>query len=226
MKIPPELGHVRIVAIKKGNPGGREALHQLILGAGNARHPIGKILRVGAADVGDDPPVRVSDARQGRDFAGVRHAHFDHRDFVLRLQFEQLQGHAKFVVEVSLGAEHMEPRAQNLSDRFLGGGFAGAAGDPDDALIPVPAHRGGQGLQRHQRIVHNQQGVGTRQLEKIRYLAARDNRGARASLKRSRDKGVRIIALPADGEEEIPRRKRAGVDGISCRRVLGPIAFP
>ena len=54
-EIPPELGHVGIVAIKECHPGSGEALHQLIFGAGNARHTIGKILRMGAADVGDTP---------------------------------------------------------------------------------------------------------------------------------------------------------------------------
>jgi len=101
-EVAPELAYVGIVTIKDGDTGGRQALHQLIFGARDARHTIGKILGVSAADVGDDPPIRVSDPSEGCDFSGVRHAHLDHSHFMLRLQLEQLQGHAEFVVEVSL----------------------------------------------------------------------------------------------------------------------------
>jgi hypothetical protein len=70
VKVPPELAHVGIVAIEECDPMSGQALHQLIFGARDARHAIGKILRVGAADVGDDTPIGVSDAGQRRDFAG------------------------------------------------------------------------------------------------------------------------------------------------------------
>ncbi len=106
MKVAPELAHVGIVAIEDGDAGSGQALHQLIFGACNARHAIGKILSVGTADVGDDPPIGVSNASQGRDFAGVRHAHLDHGNLMLRLQFQQLQGHAEFIVQVSLRLEN------------------------------------------------------------------------------------------------------------------------
>ena len=167
----------------------------------------------------------MSDAGQGGDFADMRHPHFEHGHVVLRLQFEQLQGHAKFVVEVPLGAKHRETRREDFRDRFLGRGFAGAACHSDDVLIPMPAHRGGQCLQRDQRIVHNQQSVGMGQLEEIRYFAASHNRGASAPLQRSRDEGVRIVSLPADSKKEIAGRKGAGVDGVSRGRLLRSIAF-
>ena len=92
VKITPELPHVGVVAVEECDPMSGQALHQLIFGARDARHTIGKILRVGAADVGDDAPIGVSDAGQRRDFAGMRHPHLDHGNFMLRLELEQLQG--------------------------------------------------------------------------------------------------------------------------------------
>ncbi len=162
MKVAPELAHVGIVTIEDGDAGSGQALHQLIFGARNAGHAIGKILGVGTADVGDDPPIGVSDASQRSDFAGMRHPHLDHGNLMLRLQFEQLQGHAEFVVEVSMRFQNREARSQNFRNRLFGGGLAGAASHPDHALVPMPAHRGGQRLQRDQRIVHDQQSVGMR----------------------------------------------------------------
>ena len=56
-----------------------------------------------------------------------------------------------------------------------------------------------------------------RQVEKIGYLAARDDRRARAPLQRSGDKVMSIVTLTADGEKQVARRERAGIDGISRR---------
>jgi hypothetical protein len=85
MKVAAELAYVGVVAIKDGNAGGRQALHQLILGASNPGDAIRKILRVGITDIGDDAPIGMSNASQRRDFADMRHPHFDHRNFMLRL---------------------------------------------------------------------------------------------------------------------------------------------
>ena len=100
------------------------------------------------ADVGDDAPVGRGDAGQGGDLAGVVHAHLDDGDLVLRLQAQQLQRQAEGVVEIALRLEHVELCAERGGDGFLGGGFAGRAGDGHDALAPLAAHMRGQRLQR------------------------------------------------------------------------------
>jgi hypothetical protein len=136
----------------------------------------------------------------------VRHPHLNYGNFMLWLEFEQLQGHTKFIVEVSLRAQHVEAGPEHFRDGFLGGGLAGAAGDSDDPLVPMPAHGGGQGLQGDERIVNDQQRMGMREVKKINHLASRDDRGARSSLERSGDKVMRIVTLTADREKKIPSR--------------------
>ena len=132
------------------------ALDQLIFRARNAGHAIGKVLAVGAADVGDDSPIGTGNARERGDFAGMRHAHLDHRDLMLGLELQQLQRQSKGIVQIPFGFKYREARAQNLGDRLLRGGLACTAGDGDDAFVPMPPHRGRERLQRFERIVHEQ----------------------------------------------------------------------
>ena len=122
--------------------------------------------------------------------------------------------------------KHVEACPEHFRDCFLGGGLACAAGDSDDALVPMPAHCGGQGLQGDKRIVNDQQCVGMRQVKKINHLAASDDRGSSASLQRGGDKVMRIVTLTADGEKQVSGRERARIDGISRRRLLRRITFP
>ena len=77
------------------------------------------------ADVGDDTPVGCGDACQRLDFASVVHAHFDHGDFVLGFEAEQLQRQTECVVEISLGLEHAELGGEGGGDGFLRCGFSG-----------------------------------------------------------------------------------------------------
>src|SRR5262249_30667808 len=101
-EVASELAYVGIVTIKDRDTGNRQALHQLIFGTRDPRYTIGEILRVSTANIGHYAPIRVSNAGQGRDFTGMRHAHLDHGDLMFRFEFEELQRHAEFIVEVSL----------------------------------------------------------------------------------------------------------------------------
>src|SRR6202000_1990274 len=134
---------------------------------------------------------------------------------MLRLQLKQLQGHPEFIVEVSLRFENREARTQNFRDRLFCRGLARAAGYSDDALVPMAAYRGGQDLQRLQRIIHDQETVAMGQVEKIRHLAAGDDGSAGTAFKRGSDEAMSVVTLPANGEKQIPRPERARVDGIS-----------
>ena len=157
MKVAPELSHIGIVTIEDCDPGSRQALHQFVFGAGDAGDSIGKILGMGVAYIGDDTPVGMSNASQSGDLAGMRHPHLDHRNLMLGLKFQQLQGHAEFVVEVSLRFQNREARGQDFRNRLFSSGLARAASHSDHALIPMPAYGGCQRLQRQQRIVDDQQ---------------------------------------------------------------------
>ena len=79
----------------------------------------------------------------------------------------------------------------------------------------------GQRLQSDQRIVHDQKRVGMRQVEQVGYFAAGNHCCASTALECGGNKVMSVIALAADGEKQISRRERAGVDGISRRRLPG-----
>ena len=102
MKVASKLAYVGVVTIQDGDAGNGQTLHEFIFCTRDAGNSVGKILGVGRAHVGDDSPIRMSDAGQGRDLAGMRHAHLDDSNLVFRLQLQQLQRHAEFVVQVSL----------------------------------------------------------------------------------------------------------------------------
>ncbi len=82
--------------------------------------------------------------------------------FVLGLKAQQLQRQAEGVVEIALRLEDVEFCAERRGDGFLRGGFAGRAGDGDDALAPLAAHVRGESLQRNERIFRNEQRNGER----------------------------------------------------------------
>jgi hypothetical protein len=90
------------------------------------------------------------------------HAELDHRNVRSLPQLQQREWKPDVVVEVALVPEHPVARAQQLRDRFLGRGLAGAAGDrhhrasgpaPD---IPRHALQGESGVLRsyHRRRIH------------------------------------------------------------------------
>ena len=99
--------------------------------------------------------------------------------FVLRLEAQQLQRQAEVVVEIALGLEDVEFCAERGGDGFLGGGFAGRAGDGDDALAPLAAHMRGESLQGDERIFGNEQRNGERGIGQ-RGDAARETTAATA----------------------------------------------
>ena len=119
---------------------------QFEFGAGDAGLALGKVLNVRRADVGDHAPVGRGDARQRGDFAGVVHAHFDDGELVLRLEAQQLQGQAEALLRLPWDLRTWNFAPERRGYGFLGGGFAGRAGDGHDAAAPLAADMRGQGL--------------------------------------------------------------------------------
>ena len=216
-KIAAKLRDIGIVAIEESDAVGGQRGHQLELGARDAGLALGKIFNVRGADVGDDAPVGRGDARQRGNFAGVVHAHFDHGEFVLRLEAQQLQRQAEGVVQIALRLEDVELCAERGGDGFLGGGFAGRAGDGDDAFAPLAAHMRGQRLQGDERIFGNQERSGERGVGQRGDARARDHGGDRSALERGGDKVVAVEPLAAHGKEQLARRHGARVDGVAGR---------
>ena len=187
-EVAPELRDVEIVAIEESDAAARKRGNQFELGARDAALPVGKVLHVRRAHVGDHAPVGSGDARQGRDFAGMIHAHFDYREFVFRLEAQKLQRQAISVVQIALGLEDVELRAERSGDGFLGGSFSGRAGNGDNALAPLAADVRGERLQRQKRIVgdkqrHGERGIGNVATRARETTAAMAPRSAAAATK-------------------------------------------
>ena len=214
-KVAAELRDVGIGAIEEGDAGGGQCGDKLKLCARDAGLAFGEVFNVRGADVGDDAPVGRGDAGKRGDFAAVVHAHFNDGEFVLGLEAQQLQRQAECVVEISLRLEHVELCGERGGDGFLGGGFAGRAGDGDDALAPLAANMGGEGLQGEQRIFGDEKRHGESCVGQRGDAGARDDRGHGSALDGSGDVIVAIEALAADGEEELAGRDGARVDGVA-----------
>ena len=218
-KVAPELRHVGIVRIQKRDGTSRacgESPAPAHIWRAQFRRCRRENSRVRVAHVGHDAPVRRSDPAQRRDFARVRHAHLDHRNLVFRLKLEQLQRQAEVVVQVALRLQHAKRVAEHRRNGFLGRGLSGAAGHRHDALAPMAAHGRSQRLQCDQRIVsHHQQRMRMSPRAADRVPCCSHHRRAAPLLERGGDKVMGIVALAADGEEEVAGRERARIDGVS-----------
>ena len=74
-------------------------------------------------DAGDDADVGARNLRQTREFAAMRHAHFEHDRFVVVFQLQQGQWQSVFVIQISLSLQNAQPRAHKRRKDFLGGRF-------------------------------------------------------------------------------------------------------
>ena len=109
----------------------RGVLEDLGLGVGD-RIRRGEEPEVRVADVGPDADVRLRDADERPDLAGMIHAELDHCHLRSGPQLEQRERQADVVVQVPLVPEHPVASRQELRRDFLRRRLAGAAGDRDD----------------------------------------------------------------------------------------------
>ena len=207
--------HQRVVGVADQQRAGARLLENLGLGLGDGgarpEEP-----EVSVADIGPHPHVGLGDVDQHADLAGVVHAQFHHRHVGCGPQFDQRDGQSEMVVEVAAVLHHAITRAEDRRDRVLGGGLAGAAGDRHDPRPRRLPHRAGQVLQRAQRIGDfDDDGVARR----VRHRAVNDDAGGAAGQRRRHE--LVTVARGVDGEEELPGRQQARVDG---HRAEPPIA--
>ncbi len=135
---------------------------------------------------------------------------------MLRLQAQQLQRQAEAVVEIALGPEHIEFRAQRDGNRLLGGGLAGRAGDGHHALAPLPADVRGQGLQGCERLLGDQQRRGQRGVGQRGDACARNHRGYGPAFDGGGHKIVAVEAFPTHREEELAWSDSARVNRVAA----------
>ena len=98
--VAPELRNVLIVSVQNGCPCGRERFDQLVFRPRDSRKRIEK-LEVDRRHVGHHSNFGLRDLRQRANFPRVRHPHLDHRQVVLRFQFQKHQRQPEMIVEVA-----------------------------------------------------------------------------------------------------------------------------
>ena len=159
----------------------------------------------------DHAHLGLGNLGQTPQFAAMRHAQFHHRGLVFRFQPQQRERQAVFVVQIALGLQDAEFRAQQRRQNLFRGCLSDGACDRGDAPPPGAPNRLRQLLQRGQRIADgnepsaNFRGVGGDA------LAGHDG-GFRSRLQSSRHEIVSIVSRAADSDKQLPSAHRARIN--------------
>ena len=123
--------HERVVRVGDDDVRGGRALEDLGF---RRRHRVARaeVADVRVADVDPDADVRLGDADERPNLAGVIHAELDDGDIRGVDELGQRERQADVVVEVAAVAVDAEARRQQVGRHFLRRRLAGAAGDRDD----------------------------------------------------------------------------------------------
>jgi hypothetical protein len=154
------IGHATdpaIVLVQDRDAVARQRLHELALGLLDGRdraHPA----QVDALHRRHHADLRASQARQVRDLAPGVHAHLEDHGAVIRAEPEERERQPDLVVLVALRTEGPELRPEDRRDRLLRRGLGDAAGHADDERREPGAPAGGEGAERHERVLHGQHG--------------------------------------------------------------------
>ena len=157
--------------------------------------------RHGVEQQGDGGAAQLA---QPGDIASPARAHFHYRVLNARLECEQGQGHADFIVEVALGGEGPAPSCQYGAHHVFGRGLAATAGDGHQRPGEKGAVVGAQAPQRPLRVCDPQ--VGERQL-----ASTTDQRRHRAARGRLAEEFMAVKMLALQGYEQLAAGERATV---------------
>jgi hypothetical protein len=164
-------------------------------------------LEVLALRVVDERDRRRGDLRKAGDLARVVHAQLDDRRPAAFAQAQQRQRQADVVVEVAFGGERRiaDPRAEDRRDHLRHRRLAVAARDRDERHREAAPPRGRELAQRAPAVGDDEPG------QRRLFQATLGERGDGAGGFGIGQIGVRVEALAAQGDEEVPRRDAAGV---------------
>ena len=107
-----------------------QSLENFRFGFGNSLK-IFKKLNMHRINIRHQRQVRLNIRCQARNFAFGTHPHFYHRIVGVHIHFAQTHRHPDMVVVVAGGGIYAAETGKRKFDFLLGGGFAGAAGQPD-----------------------------------------------------------------------------------------------
>ncbi len=167
------------------------------------------------ADIGDQADIRPGDVGQVCDIPGLAGAEFEHREAVVRFQFEQAQRHAQLVVVIAPSSQHCPCGPQNAGHHFLDRGFAVTAGDADHHRVETLPQQRGKAAQREQHIAHDQ-------LRYVEIEAAIDQQGHGAELN---GRGRKVVAIDLAAGKRCKQGAKVDPAAVSDNRVDGDIAL-
>ena len=178
------------------------------------------------ADVRPHPDVRLGDAHQRADLAGVIHPQFDDRNLRPLPQLDQRQRQPDVVVEVPAVADHPVARREKLRRHFLRRGLARAAGDRHDlrARLRAGPRAPAPAAPRSCRRPRSRPASAARAARASRKSSARPppaRRRRRAGVDRRRRELRAVEPLAADRRRTARRPQRPRVDRHACELTRG-----
>ena len=198
-----EARHARIVGVEHGDRlRSREPFDQFALGQRDFVHGCEKF-QMHRRDARDHAHFGLGNLRQAPQFAAVRHAQFDHRGFVLGFQPQQRERQPVFVVQVALGFQDAELRAQQRRQNFLRGGLSDRSGDRRDAPPPGASHRPRQFLQRRERVRNGEELAANRSADSRPDGSLATTAATAPGVQSGRDKIVSIVTRSVYGDEQL-----------------------
>ena len=216
LEIAPELRNIFVIRIQNRCAPGRQGGNQLVLGARDRRQGV-KIFEVNRGYHSYHTNLGLSDFRQGRNFPGMRHSHFNDRYVVLRLQFQKHQWQAEVIVEIAFGLQHAVASSEQVGNRLFRRGLPSRSGNPNQRLAPNAAYGPRQRLQCNQGIVYREQ---TDLHGKPCNLILAHDSGNGSALQGLLDKIVAIETLALYREKQLTGLDRARVNRVAVRNLF------
>ena len=208
--------HPRIVEIQDGDAGRRQRSHQLALGPGHTVE-VTEVLHVGHGDARHDADVRTTHLGQARHVSHAAGAHLQDNPLGIVRCVEEGERESQFVVEGPLARRHREGRDKTVAQEILRRRLADRARDADHAAVHALACDQTQLHQCGGRVRHDDGG-------RPDGLPCREV-GRGSPVQGGADELV-PVAFGDDGNVELVRRCRPGIDGHSIDDDVGPDLLP
>ena len=145
-----------LVGIDNGKLPGTQTVKYFSLGGGHVLDTA-ETLQMGRPGVQQQGHRGLTEFTQPANIAGSGGTHFHHRKLDARLQPQQGQWHADFIVEITLGREGSAALGQHRAHHILDRGFTATAGDRHQRPLEEGAVVGPKPTQGDLGILHLQQ---------------------------------------------------------------------